>query len=59
MDIFKYFDVFSIKFQFYTNNQPNYQNIFGGIMTFCYIVLCVPIIIALTYEDIKKNNKYA
>ena len=56
MDFFKYFDVFSIKFQFYTNNQPNYQNIFGGIMTFCYIVLCVPIIIALTYEDIKRLN---
>ena len=56
MDIFKYFDVFSIKFKFYTNNQPNYQNIFGGIMTFCYIVLCIPIIIALTYDDIKRLN---
>ena len=56
MDFFKYFDVFSIKFKFYTNNQPNYQNIFGGIMTFCYILLCIPIIIALTYDDIKRLN---
>jgi len=56
MDFFKYFDVFSIKFKFYTNNQPNYQNIFGGIMTFCYIIFCIPIIIALTYDDIKRQN---
>ena len=56
MDFFKYFDVFSIKFKFYTNNQPNYQNIFGGIMTFCFILLCIPIIIALTYDDIKRLN---
>jgi hypothetical protein len=56
MEFFKYFDVFSIKFKFYTNNQPNYQNIFGGIMTFSYILLCIPIIIVLTYDDIKRLN---
>jgi hypothetical protein len=56
MNFIKYIDFFTIKFKFYTNNRPNYQNIFGGIMSFIFIIFCIPIIIALTYEDIKKMN---
>ena len=56
MNFIKYIDFFNIKFKFYTNNKPNYQNIFGGIMSFSFIFLCIPIIIALAYEDIKKLN---
>ena len=43
MDFIKYIDSFGIKFHFYTNNQPNHQNVFGGIMTFIYISI-IPLI---------------
>ena len=52
MDFVKYLDFFSIKFNFYTNNQPNYQNIFGGIMSFIYILICIGIFIGFSYEDL-------
>ena len=56
MEYIKYIDFFSIKFHFYTNNQPNYQNIFGGLMTFFYILLCIGIFIFFSYEDIYRLN---
>ena len=56
MDFIKYIDSFGIKFHFYTNNQPNHQNVFGGIMTFIYIVICVIIFIGFSYEDIYRLN---
>ena len=56
MEFIKYLDFFSIKFNFYTNNQPNYQNIFGGIMTFIYILCCIAIFILLSYEDLSRIN---
>ena len=56
MDFIKYIDFFNIKFYFYINNQPNYQNIFGGIMTFLYIVFCVVIFFVFSFEDIKGLN---
>ena len=56
MDFIKYIDFFSIKFFFYINNQPNYQNVFGGIMTFLYVVFCVIIFISFSLEDIKGLN---
>ena len=56
MELIKYFDFFSIKFHFYTNNQPNFQNIFGGIMSFIYFFLCVGIFILFSYEDIRRFN---
>ena len=52
MDFVKYFDFFSIKFNFYTNNQPNYQNIFGGIMSIIYLLCCIGIFIGFSYEDL-------
>ena len=52
----KYLDFFNIKFYFYTNNQPNYQNIFGGIMTIIYIFFCIVIFIAFSLDDLKKLN---
>ena len=56
MDYLKYIDSFGIKFHFYTNNQPNHQNIFGGIMTFIYIVICIIIFFAFSYNDINRLN---
>ena len=56
MDYIKYMDFFSIKFHFYTNNQPNFQNIFGGMMTFIYISICIGIFILISYDDINRLN---
>ena len=56
MDFIKYIDFFSIKFNFYTNNQPNYQNIFGGIMTFIYVIVCILIFFAISYDDFSRLN---
>ena len=56
MNFIKCLDLFNIKFKFYTNNRPNYQNAFGGIMSFSFVLFCIPIIIALAYEDLKKLN---
>ena len=56
MDFIKYIDSFGIKFHFYTNNQPNHQNVFGGIMTFIYIVICIIIFIGFSYEDFYRLN---
>ena len=56
MDYIKYIDYFSIKFNFYTNYQPNYQNLFGGIMTLIYIFICIIIFIEFSYEDIYRLN---
>ena len=56
MDFIKYIDSFGIKFHFYTNNQPKHQNIFGGIMTFIYVFICVIIFFSFCYEDINRLN---
>ena len=56
MDYLKYIDSFGIKFHFYTNNQPNHQNIFGGIMTFIYVLICIAIFITFSYDDIYRLN---
>ena len=56
MDFIKYIDSFGIKFHFYTNNQPNHQNVFGGIMTFIYIIVCIIIFLGFSYEDIYRLN---
>ena len=56
MDFIKYFDFFNIKFNFYTNNSPNNQSIFGGIMTCIYAILCILIFISFSYDDLKRLN---
>ena len=56
MDYIKYIDTFGIKFHFYTNNQPNHQNIFGGIMTFIYILICIGIFYIFSYDEIYQLN---
>ena len=56
MDFIKYIDFFSIRFSFYTNNQPHNQSFFGGIMTFLYVILCILILIIYGYDDLKKLN---
>ena len=59
MDFFnaiKYFDFFGVKFHFYTNNQPYYQNIFGGLMYLFYIILCIIIFIVFSFDDLNRLN---
>ena len=56
MEFIKYFDFFGIRFHFYTNNQPYYQNFFGGIMNLIYLILCVVAFIFLSYDDLKMLN---
>ena len=64
MNFIKYLDLFNIKFSFYTNNQPNNQSFFGGIMTFIYFLISLLVFLFLSYDDIKmliqkqQNLKY-
>ena len=56
MDVIKYFDFFGIKFSFYINNQSYYQNVFGGIMFFIYMFICIVIFIFFSYDDLNGLN---
>ena len=56
MDSIKYIDFCNIRFNFYTNNTPNYQTIFGGIMAFIYVILCIVIFLFCSYDDLNKAN---
>ena len=56
MDFIKYFDFFTIKFHFYTNKQPKFRNIFGGIMNLFYLIICFFIFMGFSYEDLYKLN---
>ena len=56
MDFIKYFDFFTIKFHFYTNKQPKFRNIFGGIMNLFYLFICFVIFFRFSYEDLFKLN---
>ncbi len=58
MDYIKYIDTFGIKFHFYINNQSYHQNKFGGIMTIFYLLICIWIFIAFSYEDFIDQNQY-
>ena len=55
MDFIKYVDFLNVKFSFYTNNQPHNQSIFGGIMTFLYIILCILILVVFG-DDLRRVN---
>ena len=54
MDLVKYIDFFSIKFHFYTNNQPYYQNSFGGIMTLFYSLICIILFLSFSSDEFKR-----
>jgi len=56
MDYIKYIDTFGIKFHFYINNQSYHQNKFGGIMTIFYLLICIWIFIAFSYEDFNRSK---
>ena len=56
MEFIKYLDFFNIKFSFYTNNQPNNQNIFGGIMTFLYVFICLLLFFIFSSDDLMRLN---
>ena len=56
MKFIKYVDYFSIKFNFYINNQPHYRNIFGGIMTIFYVFISILMFFVFSYDDLSKLN---
>ena len=56
MEFIKYIDFMNIKFSFYTNNQPNNQNVFGGLMTSLYVFLCILIFFVFSSDDLKRLN---
>ena len=56
MDFIKYFDLFEIKFHFYLNKQPYYQNVFGGFMTFVFYIICILSFILFSYDELNKLN---
>ena len=56
MNVIKYMDFFGVKFHFYVNNQPNYQNIFGGIMSILYCFICIVLFFIYNLEDLKRIN---
>ena len=56
MDFIKYIDFFTIKFHFYTNKQPKFRNVFGGIISILYLLICALIFIEFSYEDLFKLN---
>ena len=56
MKALKYIDFFGVKFHFYVNSQPNFQNIFGGIMSIIYFVLCIVLFFTYNLEDLKRIN---
>ena len=56
MESIKFVDFFTIKFNFYINNQQNYQNMFGGIMTSFYLFFVILIFFAFSYKDLNKLN---
>ena len=55
-NVINFFDFYGIKFHFYTNNQPNYHNFFGGIMSLIYIILCIVVFIIFSYDDLNRVN---
>ena len=54
MDFIKFFDIFEIKFHFYLNKQPNYQNVFGGIMSIFFCVICIAGFFIFSYDELIK-----
>jgi len=56
MDFIKYFDFFTVKFYFYTNKQPKFRNVFGGIMNLIYLFICFLIFLKFSYDDLFKLN---
>ena len=56
MDLIKYLDVFGIRFSFYTNNSPNNQSVFGGIMSIIYICVCILAFLLLSMDDLRRLN---
>jgi len=53
-ELIKYLDFFSIKFNFYTNKQPRFRNVFGGIMNLIYLIICILIFFEFSYQDLFK-----
>ena len=56
MNILKYIDFFGIDFHFYVNNQPNYQNVFGGFLSSIYFLICICIFLIYNVDDLKREK---
>jgi hypothetical protein len=56
MNFIKYVDFFGLGFQFYINNQPTYQNVFGGVMSILFIISCLALFFTYNLNELKKQN---
>ena len=56
MEFLKFLDLFEVKLHFYINNRPNYQSIFGGIMSISFYLACIISFVILSFDDFKKMN---
>ena len=56
MNCLKNLDIFKIKFHFYLNNQPNHQDVFGGIMTIFFYLVCSLGFFLFSIDDLKQLN---
>lgn len=56
MDILSFFDLYGVKFHFYTENHRSNYNPFGGVMSLLYVISCFFVIIIFSLRDIKRLN---
>ena len=56
MEYIKCIDFFGNNFHFYINNQPKYQNLFGGIMTVLCFLFCLSVFIVYNLDDLNWLN---
>ena len=56
MVFLEFIDIFDEKFHFYTENQPTYHSIFGGIMSLFFILFIIGASIYFEYDEIFKLN---
>ena len=56
MEYIKCIDFFGNNFHFYINNQPKYQNLFGGIMTVICFLFCLSVFIVYNLDDLNWLN---
>ena len=56
MNAIKYLDFFGVKFHFYVSNHQNYKNLFGGIMSIIYFLVCISLFFIYNLDEIKRKN---
>ena len=56
MPVLKYFDIFDVKFNLYTENQPIHHSAFGGIMTILFIIISCVSVFYFEHDEFFKQN---